>query len=100
MWAQARQQLRLSSDEFWDLTPRELYALYEANKFNLHIAGLAPSAIYNVNRRKKSDPAVSPMAFFETKKAAKPAAKFASAQDILLQMDQFELMAAKVKNGH
>lgn len=95
MWAQSRQQLRLTSEEFWALTPRELHALYEADRINLYRDGLAAAAIYNTSRQKKTDPVIKPMDFFESKKTAKSSNRVASAQEILAKMTEFERLAAE-----
>lgn len=72
MWSFARQTLGLDSEEFWGLTPREFAALTERYQEQQELlnyrAGIAPAAVYNVNRSKRTDPLIDPFVFFGGRK--------------------------------
>ncbi len=67
LWAVARYDLRLSLEEFEDLTPLTFQALCKRRnlkfKMDRYAAAIPASAIYNVNRASTDAPLIEPMDF-------------------------------------
>lgn len=62
MWAQARICLRLSSEEFWALTPRQFHLLFDQYRKTLvhreMLHGFTTAAVKNASPWVKDDPAI------------------------------------------
>lgn len=91
MWAFAHQCLRLTTDEFWNLSPREFFKLAEVYRQNEKLwnyrAGLAPAMTANTNRSKSTDRVWQPLDFFGGE-AEEP--KILSAEEILEKMETID----------
>lgn len=90
LWSFAREDLRLGTDEFWALTPREYDALVQRYKQREDLAnyraGIVAAAVYNCDERRKQR--TTAMQFFGEQPQAR---RMKSAEETLLEMERWAL---------
>lgn len=76
MWAHCVVVMRIGDDLFWELTPRETFALMQAfrdhERLKNYRAGLTPSILSDIHRDpKRTKKHMAPLDFFEGKEGAR-----------------------------
>ena len=95
MRTEAKIELGLSFEEFWNATPPEYFALWRAKHRQIRAeqaasnlrAGLITAAIYNTLRQKRGDKFWEPKDFFRLAETEKKESNRASSDDLIQKMD-------------
>jgi hypothetical protein len=99
MWTIAREDLRLSSREFWSLTHKEYDALLERHKHRERMknyrAGVMASLYFN-SHRTKGTKKMNPLDFFEGEQKQERSEGIRPAEEIFAEM---ALWVNAVKSG-